>query len=473
MAPEAFPNGRNPFQSSTASSARVSSYRSNAVLRNLVEATVVSNSQRVPRGLEPSKAAIQAEEQAPIIRLVEALFKEALDRQASDIHLQPSESGLRVRYRIDGELQDILTLPALLTPGVISRLKIMADLDICERRIPQDGCIRFRGADGQAAELRMSTIPSLVAENVVLRLLRRDHLGRTLEQVGLAGRDLKLLREAIAKPDGAVLVTGPTGSGKTTTLYAALGEINAPNRSIFTAEDPVEGTLLGITQVQVHAAVGLTFTSVLRSLLRQDPDIIMVGEIRDKETVEIATKAALTGHLVLSTLHTNDTASTIERMLNMGVESYLITSGVNLIIAQRLLRRICEQCKEEIAVAPELFERLGSHADGPMAARTYRGAGCDACAQTGYSGRIPIFETMQLTPQIKEKILERAPNAHLKIIARLQGMTTLREAGLALARKGATSLNEVFAKTNEDAHDELVAAKRTAVKQSRGDRGSE
>ena len=473
MAPAAFPNGRNPFQGSTASPARISSCHSNYMLRNLVEATVVSNSQRAPRGPEPSKAAIQAEEQAPIIRLVEALFKEALDRQASDIHLQPSESGLRVRYRIDGELQDILTLPALLTPGVISRLKIMADLDICERRIPQDGCIRFRGADGQAAELRMSTIPSLVAENVVLRLLRRDHLGRTLEQVGLAGRDLKLLREAIAKPDGAVLVTGPTGSGKTTTLYAALGEINAPNRSIFTAEDPVEGTLLGITQVQVHAAVGLTFTSVLRSLLRQDPDIIMVGEIRDKETVEIATKAALTGHLVLSTLHTNDTASTIERMLNMGVESYLITSGVNLIIAQRLLRRICEQCKEEVVIPPELCERLGVHADGLLAARTCCGAGCDACAQTGYSGRIPIFETMQLTPQIKEKILERAPNAHLKIIARLQGMTTLREAGLALARKGATSLNEVFAKTNEDAHDELVAAKRTSVKQSRGDRGSE
>lgn len=434
-------------------------------LQSLVEQTMRSGGHSVQE--ENLLPALKAQEQAPIIQLVEAIFRGALDRGASDIHLQAGENGLRVRLRVDGELRDLLNLPKALTPVILSRLKIMAELDICERRIPQDGCIRMRTGEGDA-DFRISTVPSLHAENIVLRILRRDHLGRTLDQVGLLERDLKLLRAAISKPDGAVLVTGPTGSGKTTTLYAALTELNDPSIGIFTAEDPVEGAMKGITQIQVNSAVGLTFASILRSLLRQDPDVIMIGEIRDRETAEIAAKAALTGHLVLSTLHTNDTASSIERLVNMGVEPYLITSAVNLVIAQRLVRKICGQCKERIPTPPEATEGLKLSAKVLGGAAFYRGAGCQACGKTGYAGRTPIFETMPITNGLKAMILQKAPVDQLKAFARLQGMSTLRQAATALMLKGITTINEVLANTNEDADGELAALRQMlAAKQQK------
>lgn len=430
-----------------------------AAFDRLVEATLASG-KHGPQPSDMPKIAFEEEKHVPVVRLVDALLKEALSRRASDIHLEPSEQGLRIRLRTDGELHELLTLPKVLSSVVAARLKILAELDICEKRVPQDGCIRLRSPKGADADFRMSTMPCVFGENVVLRVLCRDNLNNTLDQVGMPQRELRLLRHALSKPDGAVLVTGPTGSGKTTTLYAALTELNKPERCIFTAEDPVEGTLRGIVQIQVNSSVGLTFAPILRSLLRQDPDVIMIGEIRDKETIEIATRAALTGHLVLSTLHTNDTASTVERMLDMGVEPYLITAAVDLIIAQRLVRRICPDCKTEVQIAPDVLHRLGCHAAAVESATVYQGRGCAKCADTGYRGRIALFEAMPLSSEIKEHILRGTTRARIKILARLQGMTTLREAGVDLALEGETSLDEVVAKTNEDSHDEYVDAQR-------------
>ncbi|MCB0334048.1 MAG: type II/IV secretion system protein [Bdellovibrionales bacterium] len=394
--------------------------------------------------------AVEEEEQAPVVLLVETILREALKRGASDIHIEPFEEALKIRFRIDGALQEIQSLPPKLTQAIVSRLKIMAELDICERRIPQDGCIRMRGKDAEEADFRISTLPSVHGEKIVMRVLGRTNLNRTLSDVGIPPKQLKLLRNAIARPDGIVLVTGPTGSGKTTTLYSCLTELSDPEKSLFTAEDPVEGTLPAITQVQVNSAVGLTFGSVLRALLRQDPDIILVGEIRDKETIDIAMKAALTGHLVLSTLHTNDTAATIQRILNMGVEPYLISSAVNLIVAQRLVRKICTECKEPAMIDPHVLERFGLLAESLKDSSVYKGKGCPACGGTGYSGRMPLYEVMPMTDKLKEAVLQGASTSEIRAISRREGMTTLREAGVYLVKNGITTLEEVLAKTNED-----------------------
>lgn len=418
-------------------------------LDNIVEQMVADNAKNAaPIQVQQD---VQTDAQAPVVLLVHTLLREALRRGASDIHIEPFEDTLRVRFRVDGALQEIQQLPQKLTPAIISRLKIMAELDICERRIPQDGSIRLRHPDVGEADFRLSTLPSVFGEKAVMRVLGKSNLNNDLGKIGLPPKELKIIRDAISKPDGLMLVTGPTGSGKTTTLYASLTELNEPSRSVFTAEDPVEGTLKGITQVQINGTVGLTFSTVLRSLLRQDPDIILVGEIRDKETIEIAIKAALTGHLVLSTLHTNDTAATIQRLLNMGVEPYLISSALNLIVAQRLVRKICEHCKEEAQINPNVLEKFGFMGDEIKKSKIYHGKGCKECGNSGYRGRMPVYEMMVLSERIKEAILKGASSMELKRIARLEGMTTLRDAGINLLKDGITTLEEVLAKTNVDA----------------------
>lgn len=427
-------------------------------LDNIVEKMVADDAKN------NQNAAIQvkddaADAQAPVVMLVHTVLREALRRGASDIHIEPFEDTLRVRFRIDGALIEIQQLPVKLTLAILSRLKIMAELDICERRIPQDGVIRLRGQNGSGdeADFRMSTLPSVFGEKAVLRVLGKSNLTNDLGKVGLPPKQLQTIRDAINKPDGLVLVTGPTGSGKTTTLYACLTELNDPEVSIFTAEDPVEGTIKGITQVQINNAVGLSFSTVLRSLLRQDPDTILVGEIRDKETIEIAIKAALTGHLVLSTLHTNDTAATIQRILNMGVESYLIASAVNLIVAQRLVRKICESCKEKTNIDIALLEKFGIDKNAFTSSGLFKGKGCKECANSGYKGRMPIYEIMVLSEKLKELILKGASSMELKRLARVEGMMTLREAGVEMLKQGITTLDEILSKTNPDGDAHLTS----------------
>ncbi len=387
---------------------------------------------------------------APLVQLVNSLLKEAVKRNASDMHIEPFEGILRVRFRIDGVLHEVQKLPFRLTSAVVSRMKIMADMDIVEKRIPQDGSIRFRSPDGVEADFRVNTLPSVFGEKIVLRVLGKTNLNNDLSKLGFPETQLKTFRKAIQKPDGLVLVTGPTGSGKTTTLYAALNELNDISVSVFTAEDPVEGTLAGITQVQVNDAVGLNFPSILRSLLRQDPDVILVGEIRDKETAEIAIKASLTGHLVLSTLHTNDAVATIFRLLNIGIEPYLIASSVNAIVAQRLVRKICENCKEQRQLTPEVLKSLGLAESALGQSTVAHGKGCDVCTNTGYKGRAPLYEILSLSDELRTLILKGVSKRELKHLARIQGMVTLRGAGMQLVRQGITSIEEVLGITNED-----------------------
>lgn len=417
-------------------------------LDNIVEKMVADDAKNTQATVQVKDDAADA--QAPVVMLVHTVLREALRRGASDVHIEPFEDTLRVRFRIDGALLEIQQLPVKLTLAINSRLKIMAELDICERRIPQDGVIRLRGQNGEEADFRMSTLPSVFGEKVVLRVLGKSNLTNDLSKVGLPPKQLEIIRDAINKPDGLVLVTGPTGSGKTTTLYACLTELNDPEVSIFTAEDPVEGTIKGITQVQINNGVGLSFSAVLRSLLRQDPDTILVGEIRDKETIEIAIKAALTGHLVLSTLHTNDTAATIQRLLNMGVESYLISSAVNLIVAQRLVRKICESCKEKVNLDLDLLDKYDINHKELTESGIHKGKGCKECGNSGYKGRMPIYEIMVLSEKLKELVLKGASSMEVKRQARVEGMMTLREAGVELLKQGITSLDEVLSKTNPD-----------------------
>jgi type IV pilus assembly protein PilB len=390
-----------------------------------------------------------ADVDGPLVRLVNSLLVEAVKQNASDIHIEPFEGLLRIRYRIDGVLREIQKIPYKLTSSITSRLKIMADLDICEKRIPQDGSFKFRSSELEA-DFRISTLPATFGEKIVMRVMGATNVNNDLSKLGIPERELKIIRDAVSRPDGLVLVTGPTGSGKTTTLYAAINELNDISVSVFTAEDPVEGTIPGVTQCQVNSAIGYTFSSILRSLLRQDPDVILVGEIRDQETAEISIKASLTGHLVLSTLHTNCAISTISRLLNMGVAPYLITSSVNCVVAQRLVRKICEHCKVQITPPPELLEKLGSQAkllDGGM--MSY-GKGCDACHQSGYKGRAPLYEVLSLSDELRRLILAEASKAELRRIARIQGMVTLREAGIRMVLSGLTTLDEVLGATNED-----------------------
>ena len=391
----------------------------------------------------------QAVEDAPVVKLVNLILSEAITKGASDIHLEPYEKIFRVRYRIDGVLYDVMQPPFKLKAALLSRVKIMSELDIAERRLPQDGRIKLK-AKGRSVDLRVSTLPTLFGEKIVMRILDKSSLVLDLTKLGFEPNALQDFDEAIQSPYGMVLVTGPTGSGKTTTLYSALSTVNTIDVNIMTAEDPVEYNLPGINQVHMKEEIGLTFAAALRSFLRQDPDIIMVGEIRDFETAEIAVKAALTGHLVLSTLHTNDAPSTISRLLNMGIEPFLVSSSVLLILAQRLLRKICQQCKEEDDIPVPALVKIGFPEEEAKTIKCFKGKGCKACNDTGYKGRIALYEVMPVKEEIKELILEGASASEVKKAAVRLGMKTLRMSGLTKIKEGVTTIAEVLKVTFGD-----------------------
>jgi len=390
-------------------------------------------------------------EDAPVVRLVNVLMVDSLRRGASDIHIEPYEKDLRIRFRIDGVLYDVMHPPLRMRDALISRIKIMSKLDISEKRLPQDGRIKIKlKADGNRArelDFRVSTLPTLFGEKVVLRLLDKERLMLDMTRLGFEPESLVKFQRNIARPYGMVLVTGPTGSGKTNTLYSALQSLNTPETNIMTAEDPVEFNLAGINQVQMKEQIGLNFAAALRSFLRQDPNIVLVGEIRDFETAEIAIKAALTGHLVLSTLHTNDAPSTISRLMNMGIEPFLVATSVNLIQAQRLIRRVCADCKVEQAMPPEALAEVGFSPEEATQLKTYRGTGCQTCNNTGYKGRIGLYEVMEITDDIRELILVGASALELRKRAVEDGMITLRGSGLRKIRDGVTTIEEVVRET--------------------------
>jgi len=387
---------------------------------------------------------------APIVKLANGILMNAIKSHTSDIHIEPAETLVRVRYRTDGVLQPVLKLPVKIKNALTSRLKIMSHLDISERRLPQDGSIKLKFGDNREIDFRVSTLPTLWGEKIVLRLLDKSNLQLDLTKLGFDEKPLQDFMEAIEKPYGMLLVTGPTGSGKTTTLYSALSQLNKPGVNIMTAEDPVEYNFFGINQVHIREDIGLTFAAALRSFLRQDPDVIMVGEIRDFETAEIAIKAALTGHLVLSTLHTNDAPSTITRLLNMGIEPIMVSSSVIIVVAQRLARKICQNCKEEQKISETTLLRSGITAEEIAHAKCYIGLGCSECNNTGYKGRIALYEIMRVKDELKELILQGASAADIKKEAIRLGMATLRRSGIQKVLDGTTSIDEVLRVTFED-----------------------
>jgi type IV pilus assembly protein PilB len=389
-------------------------------------------------------------EEAPVVRLVNVLLMSAISKGASDIHIEPYEKELRVRYRVDGVLYTIMAPPMRFRDPLVSRVKIMAKLDIAEKRLPQDGRIKIRFNDaGRAKEIdfRVSSLPTLFGEKIVLRLLDREKLMLDMTRLGFEPESLRKYDDAISRPWGMVLVTGPTGSGKTNTLYSSISKLNTSETNIMTAEDPVEFNLVGINQVQIRDGIGLNFAAALRSFLRQDPNIILVGEIRDFETAEIAIKAALTGHLVLSTLHTNDAPSTISRLMNMGIEPFLVASSVNLICAQRLVRRVCKACAEPVAVAAPTLVKIGFSPEDAASVTPMKGRGCDKCNLTGYKGRVGLYEVMQVDDEVKELILVGASGLELRKKAIERGMITLRQSGLRKVKDGATTIEEVLRET--------------------------
>ena len=388
--------------------------------------------------------------EAPVIRLVNLMLMSAIQKGASDIHIEPYEKEFRIRFRIDGILYNVMAPPMKFRDAITSRVKIMSKLDIAEKRLPQDGRIKIRfAADGATKEIdfRVSCLPTLFGEKIVLRLLDKDKLMLDMTKLGFEPESLAKLEVAIGKPWGMVLVTGPTGSGKTNTLYSSISKINTPETNIMTAEDPVEFNLVGVNQVQVRENIGLNFAAALRSFLRQDPNIILVGEIRDFETAEIAVKAALTGHLVLSTLHTNDAPSTINRLMNMGIEPFLVASSVNLICAQRLVRRICTGCAKDHPHAPQALVEAGFTPDEAARVIPKKGDGCDRCNQTGYKGRLGLYEVMEITDELRELILVGASGLELKRKAVEEGMITLRRSGLRKVIDGVTTIEEVVRET--------------------------
>ncbi len=394
--------------------------------------------------LDVSELARESED-APVVKLCNLILTDAVKRNASDIHIEPYEKSFRVRYRIDDVLYEVMKPPMKLKNAITSRLKIMSELDIAERRLPQDGRIKLKMGRGKEMDYRVSVLPTLFGEKVVMRLLDKSNLQLDMTKLGFEVKQLDTFKDCIHRPFGMVLVTGPTGSGKTTTLYSALSELNKVSENISTAEDPVEFNLPGINQVQMHEEIGLNFAASLRSFLRQDPDIIMVGEIRDFETAEIAVKAALTGHLVLSTLHTNDAPSTVNRLLNMGIEPFLVASSVNCIVAQRLARRVCEDCKQpDPEVTREALSDAGLSPEEVGALTPVRGKGCRTCSDTGYKGRIAVYEVMELSEELKEFVLNGASAIELKREAIRLGMTTLRRSVLNKLMEGTTTLAEVL-----------------------------
>ena len=389
-------------------------------------------------------------EEAPVVRLVNLILTDSIKRGASDIHIEPYEKDFRVRFRIDGVLYEIMQPPMKLRDAITSRLKIMAKLDISEKRLPQDGRIKIKmKLQGKNKEMdyRVSVLPTLFGEKIVLRLLDKENLMLDMTKLGFEQESLNRFEKAIFKPYGMVLVTGPTGSGKTNTLYSSISRINTPETNIMTAEDPVDFNLVGVNQVQVRENIGLNFAAALRSFLRQDPNIILVGEIRDFETAEIAVKAALTGHLVLSTLHTNDAPSTVNRLMNMGIEPFLVASSLNLVCAQRLVRRICQNCKEPDPTPVPALMQAGFSAEDANTVKPNRGKGCDRCNNTGYKGRVGLYEVMEVTDELRELILVGASSLELRRKAVDEGMISLRHSGLRKVKEGVTTLEEVVRET--------------------------
>jgi type IV pilus assembly protein PilB len=385
---------------------------------------------------------VESSEEGPVIKLVNIMLVQAIKDRASDIHIEPFEKQLRLRYRVDGVLYDSTAPPKGLQSAISSRIKIMANLDIAERRLPQDGRFRIKLA-GREVDLRVSVLPTIHGEKIVMRVLDKGNLSMNLDSLGLAPDDLQKFKNAIDAPHGMILMTGPTGSGKTSTLYAVLTQLNTSDVNIVTVEDPVEYQMLGVNQMQVKPEIGLTFAGGLRSILRQDPDIVMVGEIRDSETADIAVKAALTGHLVLSTLHTNDSPGAIARLVDMGIEPFLVSSSLLMVCAQRLLRKICPHCKEAFQVPPDVTARLNmSHEE--VSNTYYRGRGCSRCKETGFLGRMAILEVLSITNGLREQILQNTSAKVLKDQALKEGLKTLRVAGLERAKAGLTSLDEVL-----------------------------
>jgi type IV pilus assembly protein PilB len=413
----------------------------------------------VMKGMEDELSVVEEEEddndglagmdEAPIVKLVNSLISDAVRKGASDIHMEPYEKSMRVRFRIDGVLQEMMSPPFKYKASLLSRLKIMAELDIAERRVPQDGRIKIKVLN-RTIDLRVSSLPTIFGEKIVMRILDKTNLNVDLEKLGFEAQSMKEFVSAIANPYGMVLVTGPTGSGKTTSLYSALSRVNTPEVNVMTAEDPVEYNLDGINQVLVNDDVGLSFAAALKAFLRQDPNIIMVGEIRDIETASIAVKAALTGHLVLSTLHTNDAPSAIGRMIDMGVEPFLVASSVNLILAQRLVRKVCQNCKQPIELPDEVLRELQMTHEDAVGATIIKGEGCIDCNGTGYRGRQGVYEVMPITPKLREMILDRSSAGDIKKTAIGEGMLTLRRDALEKLKRGLTSVEEVLKETASD-----------------------
>jgi type IV pilus assembly protein PilB len=394
----------------------------------------------------------RASEDAPVVRLCNAILLNAIKKRASDIHVEPYERVLRVRYRVDGVLHEEMHPPLKLKNAIASRFKIMSSLDIAERRLPQDGRIKLKLGKGREMDYRVSVCPTIWGEKLCLRLLDKSNLQLDMTKLGFEQKALNDFLSAIHQPFGMVLVTGPTGSGKTTTLYSALSELNQPDTNVSTAEDPVEYNLMGINQVQMHDDIGLNFAGALRCFLRQDPDIIMVGEIRDFETAEIAVKAALTGHLVLSTLHTNDAPSTVTRLLNMGIEPFLVTSSVNLVLAQRLARKVCADCKVPTKLDRKILDEVGMPDEYMANAAPAKGEGCATCNGSGYKGRIALYEVMPFTDRLKELVLQGASTAELKDEMIRGGIKSLRLSGLSKVAEGVTTVDEVLRVTAADKH---------------------
>src|SRR5689334_6291728 len=398
-----------------------------------------------------AEALAQQGEEAPVIKLVNVILMSAIQKGASDIHIEPYEKELRVRYRVDGILYNVMQPPLKFRDAMTSRIKIMSRLDIAEKRLPQDGRIKVRFKDdagvGKEIDFRVSCLPTLFGEKIVMRILDKDKLMLDMTRLGFESESLSKFESAIQRPWGMVLVTGPTGSGKTNTLYSSISRINTSETNIMTAEDPVEFNLVGVNQVQVRESIGLNFAAALRSFLRQDPNIILVGEIRDFETAEIAVKAALTGHLVLSTLHTNDAPSTVNRLMNMGIEPFLVASSLNLVCAQRLVRRICSNCREPHPHAPQALMQAGFSAEDANAVTPQKGRGCDKCNNTGYKGRVGLYEVMEITEELRELILVGASGLELRRKAVEEGMITLRGSGLLKVKLGVTTIEEVVRET--------------------------
>ncbi len=392
---------------------------------------------------------LEEAEQAPVIKFVNSMIGDAVRKRASDIHIEPWEKHFRVRFRVDGTLHEVIKQPAKMRNAIVSRIKIMAEMDIAEKRLPQDGRIKVR-VDSKTVDIRVSTLPTVFGEKVVMRILDRGNLSLDLDRFGFEPTALQNFIRSVEAPYGMVLVTGPTGSGKTTTLYSALSLVNRVGVNIMTAEDPVEYNIEGINQVQVHEEIGFTFSKSLRAFLRQDPNIIMVGEIRDSDTGSIAVKAALTGHLVLSTVHTNDAPSTIDRLVDMGIAPFLVAASLNLVLAQRLVRKVCTKCKVQIDIHPEAIRELGLSPGEGKSMKFYKGRGCSSCNNTGYSGRQGVFEVMPITPRVRTMILDRSSNTILKKQAVSEGMLTLRQDALLKLKAGMTTVEEVLRETARD-----------------------